>query len=83
VCIAVISSVCACDLTLALPSLSLSLFSHLAELERRQLSELQHGRLAMLAILELLRHDSQNFVVPAFDGYDRLITGLPFLYKTI
>ena len=37
-------------------------------LERRKLSELTHGRLAMLAILELLRHDSQNLVSPGFDG---------------
>lgn len=51
------------------------------KLEERQLQELQHGRLAMLAFLELLRHDSQNFVTPAFDGYDKLITGLPFLYN--
>lgn len=52
------------------------------ETERyRQLAELQHGRLAMLAILELLRHDSQNLVVPDFDGMDHLITGLPFLYN--
>jgi len=51
------------------------------ELERRQLSELQHGRLAMLATLELLRHDSQNLVQPGFDGLDKLITGLPFLYN--
>ena len=50
------------------------------ELERRQLSELQHGRIAMLATLELLRHDSQNLVSPGFDGLDHLITGLPFLY---
>jgi hypothetical protein len=35
----------------------------------------------MLAILELLRHDSQNYVQPGFDGYDNLITGLPFLYN--
>ena len=49
--------------------------------ERRQLQELQHGRLAMLAILELLRHDSQNLVSPGFDGLDKLITGLPFLYN--
>jgi len=48
--------------------------------EERQLQELQHGRLAMLAFLELLRHDSQNFVSPAFDGYDKMITGLPFMY---
>jgi hypothetical protein len=52
-----------------------------AEMEKRQLNELQHGRLAMLAILELLRHDSQNLVQPGFDGLDNLITGLPFLYK--
>ena len=43
--------------------------------------ELAHSRLAMIAILELLRHDSQNFVAgTAFDGLDKLITGLPFLY---
>jgi hypothetical protein len=52
-----------------------------AEAEKRSLSELQHGRLAMLAILELLRHDSQNLVSPGFDGLDNLITGLPFLYN--
>jgi Chlorophyll A-B binding protein len=52
-----------------------------AELEKRQLNELQHGRLAMLAVLELLRHDSQNLVSPGFDGLDNLITGLPFLYQ--
>ena len=51
------------------------------ELEKRQLQELQHGRLAMLATLELLRHDSQNLVTPGFDGLDTLITGLPFLYN--
>jgi hypothetical protein len=51
-----------------------------AELEKRSLSELQHGRIAMLAILELLRHDSQNLMSPGFDGLDNLITGLPFLY---
>jgi len=51
------------------------------ELEKRQLNELQHGRLAMLAVLELLRHDSQNLVTPGFDGLDNLITGLPFLYN--
>jgi len=51
------------------------------ELEKRKLQELQHGRLAMLAVLELLRHDSQNLVSPGFDGLDKLITGLPFLYN--
>ncbi|GKY91687.1 hypothetical protein MPSEU_000140500 [Mayamaea pseudoterrestris] len=50
-------------------------------LETRKLQELQHGRLAMLATLELFRHDSQNLVKPAFDGLDHLITGLPFLYN--
>jgi hypothetical protein len=39
------------------------------------------GRLAMLATLELLRHNSQNLVSPGFDGLDNLITGLPFLYN--
>jgi hypothetical protein len=51
-----------------------------AEFEKRQLNELQHGRIAMLAILELLRHDSQDYVSPGFDGLDNLITGFPFLY---
>jgi hypothetical protein len=51
------------------------------ELETRKLQELQHGRLAMLAFLELIRHDSQNLVQPGFDGMDNLITGLPFLYN--
>ena len=46
-----------------------------------QLNELQNGRLAMLAFLELARHDSQNLVSPGFDGLDNLITGLPFLYN--
>jgi hypothetical protein len=49
--------------------------------ETRKLQELQHGRLAMIAFLELLRHDSQNFVQAGFDGMDKLITGLPFLYE--
>jgi hypothetical protein len=49
-------------------------------LKKRQTQELQHGRLAMLATLELFRHDSQNLVSPGFDGYDHLITGLPFIY---
>lgn len=49
--------------------------------ETRKLQELQHGRLAMLAVMELLRHDSQNYVQAGFDGYDKLITGLPFLYN--
>jgi hypothetical protein len=44
-----------------------------ATLETRKLNELQNGRLAMLASLELLRHDSQNVVSPGFDGLDNLI----------
>ena len=48
---------------------------------RRQTQELQNGRLAMLATLELLRHDWQNYNVPGYDGLDNLITGLPFLYS--
>jgi hypothetical protein len=50
-------------------------------LEERQTQELQHGRLAMLATMELLRHDAQNLASPGFDGLDNLITGLPFLYE--
>jgi len=51
------------------------------EMETLQLNELQNGRLAMLAFLELLRHDSQNYISPGFDGLDNMITGLPFLYN--
>ena len=47
-----------------------------SELQNRQLQELQHGRLAMLAFAELIRHDTQN----GADGLDTLITGFPFLY---
>jgi hypothetical protein len=39
--------------------------------------EIAHGRLALVAILELLRHDSQNYITGVNDV---LITGLPFLY---
>jgi Chlorophyll A-B binding protein len=46
-------------------------------LETRKLNELQNGRLAMLAFLELLRHDSQNFIKPGFDGLDNLIVSRP------
>jgi hypothetical protein len=44
--------------------------------------EVTHSRLAMLAILELLRHDSQDFVAGGdFSGIGtQLVTGLPFLY---
>jgi len=48
---------------------------------QRRVNEISNGRLAMLAFFELLRHDWQNLVVPGFDGYDRMITGLPFLYQ--
>jgi Chlorophyll A-B binding protein len=45
--------------------------------------ELNHGRLAMLAALELLRHDSQMLVGGMYTGDEtmgKMITGLPFLY---
>jgi hypothetical protein len=54
-----------------------------ATLETRKLNELQNGRLAMLASLELLRHDSQNFVSPGFDGLDNLIVRFCFLLYTL
>lgn len=62
------------------PKPNISSSRSFTELEKRQTQELQHGRLAMLATMELLRHDSQNLVSPGFDGLDNLITGLPFLY---
>jgi hypothetical protein len=49
------------------------------ELKELTNKELNNGRLAMLAILELLRHDSQQLVGGLYAG-DHLITGLPFLY---
>ena len=45
--------------------------------------ELNHGRLAMLAVLELLRHDSQMLIGGMYAGdatMSPLITGLPFIY---
>jgi hypothetical protein len=50
------------------------------ELKEAQNKELSNGRLAMIAILELLRHDSQSVVGGMYAG-DHLITGLPFLYN--
>jgi len=50
------------------------------ELATAKTQELQHGRLAMIAILELLRHDSQMLIGGMYEG-DKLITGLPFLYQ--
>eukprot|EP00534_Pseudo-nitzschia_fraudulenta_P014072 CAMPEP_0201247390 /NCGR_PEP_ID=MMETSP0852-20130820/53808_1 /ASSEMBLY_ACC=CAM_ASM_000632 /TAXON_ID=183588 /ORGANISM="Pseudo-nitzschia fraudulenta, Strain WWA7" /LENGTH=197 /DNA_ID=CAMNT_0047545847 /DNA_START=81 /DNA_END=674 /DNA_ORIENTATION=+ len=47
---------------------------------KRQTQELQHGRLAMLAFLELARHDSQT-LAGNNDGLDNLISGLPFIYN--
>ena len=44
------------------------------ELARRQTQEITHGRLAMLACLELFRHDK-------YDDAAELITGFPFLYN--
>jgi hypothetical protein len=57
-------------------------FPNAAAEAKAKTQELTHGRLAMLAILELLRHDSQNFISgTSFDGLSsKLITGLPFLY---
>ena len=45
--------------------------------------ELNNGRLAMLAALELLRHDSQGLIGGMYSGdatMSPMITGLPFLY---
>jgi hypothetical protein len=49
------------------------------ELAESSVKEINNGRLAMLAILELLRHDAQMVVGGMYAG-DNLITGLPFLY---
>ncbi|CAB9512099.1 chloroplastic [Seminavis robusta] len=43
-------------------------------LAARQSQEISHGRLAMIAILELLRHDK-------YDEVGELIRGLPFIYN--
>jgi len=53
------------------------------DIEELKVNELSHGRLAMLAFLELLRHDSQNFVSPGFDGMEGMITGFPWLYGSL
>ena len=50
------------------------------ELAKAKDQELNHGRLAMIASLELLRHDSQSLIGGMYAG-DHLITGLPFLYN--
>lgn len=50
------------------------------EYAKRQTQELQHGRLAMLSFLELLRHDTQT-LAGNDDGLDHLISGLPFIYS--
>ena len=53
------------------------------ELEQQN-KELNNGRLAMLAILELFRHDSQMLIGGMYKGDEvmgNLITGLPFLYQ--
>jgi hypothetical protein len=50
------------------------------ELAEQKNKELSNGRLAMIATLELLRHDSQMLVGGMYAG-DHLITGLPFLYN--
>jgi len=46
---------------------------------KRQTQELQHGRLAMLAFLELARHDTQT-LAGNDNGLDHLISGFPFIY---
>jgi len=51
------------------------------KLAKAQTQELQHGRLAMLASMELFRHDAQDIVSPGFDGFDHLIPLLPDLYN--
>jgi hypothetical protein len=51
---------------------------------KSETQELQHGRLAMLAVLELFRHDAQSLIGGMYQGDEvmgNLITGLPFLYK--
>ena len=53
------------------------------EADARSTQELQHGRLAMVAMLELFRHDSQQLVGGMYQDdaiMSPLITGLPFLY---
>jgi hypothetical protein len=52
-------------------------FESLEAQQKAEAQEVAHGRLALIAILELLRHDSQNLVAGVNEV---LITGLPFLY---
>ncbi len=55
-------------------------FASFEEEEKALNQELNHGRLAMIAMLELFRHDSQMLVGGMYSD-DHLITGLPFLYN--
>jgi len=54
----------------------------IASVEEAQTKELNHGRLAMLAIAELLRHDTQQLYGGMYSegSMAPLITGLPMLY---
>ena len=57
-------------------------FASDAEALKATNQELNHGRLAMLAVLELFRHDAQMLVGGMYAGdatMGKLITGLPFL----
>ena len=50
--------------------------------EKRKLQEIQHCRLAMLASLELLRHDFVTNIAGTGDGLGpNLVPGLPWLYN--
>jgi hypothetical protein len=55
----------------------------MTSVEEAQTKELNHGRLAMLAIAELLRHDTQQLYGGMYDegSMSPFITGLPFLYN--
>jgi hypothetical protein len=52
-------------------------FKSVEEQQKAQSQETENGRLALLAILELLRHNSQSFI---FVVNDVLITGLQLIY---
>lgn len=54
------------------------------DMDKRREYEIGNGRLAMLAIFELARHDGNLINSPGMDGdgiFSHLLPGLPFIYE--